>query len=441
MRFSEFKEQIDNSYFTPAQGEIKAGQHLEAILDIIKSVNNSLILDEVLQLVLKNAIKLTDSERGFIVLADNYGALEFKLGMDSKGEILTKGSFNLSLTVVEDVFYTGQSKFIEGALNNSTYDLSKSIVNLELQTIMCSPLFVSDRKIGVIYVDSRYLHKIRIREIIDTFEILAGQAAAAIRNAQLYNDQIKANNDLKELNEQLYQAKEQAEKANRLKSEFLAQISHEIRSPLNVMMSFSGLLMDELYDKIEGDLREGFHIIRNEGSRIIRTVDLILNMSQLQAGCYEAILRRIDIYGAVLSRIYDEFKLMARDKGVEFNLRKVAGDDFIMGDEYSVFQIFNNLVDNAIKYTKEGKVEIILGQNSSGRTCVSVSDTGIGISEEYLPLLFEPFSQEEQGYSRKYDGNGLGLALVKKYCELNNADLTVRSKKGEGTLFTVTFNG
>jgi len=96
-------------------------------------------------------------------------------------------------------------------------------------------------------------------------------------------------------------------------------------------------------------------------------------------------------------------------------------------------------VDNAIKYTPRGKINISVYRDQNARLITEVSDTGIGIGEEYLDDLFTPFSQEDMGYTRKYEGNGIGLTLVKKYCELNNANIEVESKKGEGSTFKVVF--
>ena len=112
----------------------------------------------------------------------------------------------------------------------------------------------------------------------------------------------------------------------------------------------------------------------------------------------------------------------------------------ITGDEYSAMQIFINLVDNAIKYTNQGKVEIVISKTHENKVEVKIIDSGIGISKEYIGNLFTPFSQEEQGYTRRFEGNGLGLALVKRYCEMNNAEIMVESVKGKGSTFKVVFS-
>ena len=104
-------------------------------------------------------------------------------------------------------------------------------------------------------------------------------------------------------------------------------------------------------------------------------------------------------------------------------------------DDYALGHVITNLIDNAIKYTYVGYIEVILSINDA--VTIEVQDTGIGISKEYLPNIFSPFSQEEQGYSRNFEGNGLGLALVKKYCDIINADISVQSRKNEGTIFKI----
>lgn len=98
------------------------------------------------------------------------------------------------------------------------------------------------------------------------------------------------------------------------------------------------------------------------------------------------------------------------------------------------------MIDNALKYTLEGHVEIQINRNTKGNLVVEIIDTGIGISEEYLDKIFEIFTQEESGYSRKFEGTGLGLSLVRQYAKLNNAEVFVESKKGEGSKFSVVFN-
>ncbi len=441
MKFSDFKKNIDSirKQSDPEGTSDYNTKNLEAILNIIKTINRSLILDDVLQLVLQNAIEIAKADRGFIVLRNTTGDLEYKLGLNDKGNSLPEALFQISTTVVQDVFNTGQSIFLEGAQSDAEYDQSQSILKLDLQTILCTPLITGDKKIGVIYVDSKSIQKIKAREITGTFEILAGQAAIAIRNAQLYQGQIKAYNSLQEANKQLRKAKEAAEKSDKLKSEFLAQMSHEIRTPINIIFGFSSVLRDIVEDNLTEDHSETFEMINNAGQRIMRTVEVILEMSQIQTGNIEIVNEDLLIESDLLKPILREFQLKAESKNLSFSFENTASNQKVTGDKYMLSQVFTHLIDNAIKFTPEGSVDIKLFTNQNNEPSVSVKDTGIGISEEYMQKLYSPFSQEDTGYTRRYEGNGLGLAIAKRYVELNNANIEVQSKKGVGTMFTVTF--
>ncbi|PJA96151.1 MAG: hypothetical protein CO129_08010 [Ignavibacteriales bacterium CG_4_9_14_3_um_filter_34_10] len=242
----------------------------------------------------------------------------------------------------------------------------------------------------------------------------------------------------KKMMEELIIARDKAEKSDKLKSEFLAQMSHEIRSPLNIILNFVSLIREDVADKIDPDLATGFLSIDSAGRRIIRTIDLILNMSELQLGTYEIYKREFDII-EILKRITLEYRPTATVKGLNLIFSTDIKSQKIYTDEYAASQVISNLIDNAIKYTKEGSVETS-AQIIQNKLTIAIKDTGIGISEEFLPTLFSPFTQEEHGYTRSYEGNGLGLALVKKYCDLIGADIKVESKKGKGTTFTLAFS-
>jgi signal transduction histidine kinase len=148
----------------------------------------------------------------------------------------------------------------------------------------------------------------------------------------------------------------------------------------------------------------------------------------------------INLY-SLLMELTKEFEHSAKEKNLELtcsNSCKVI--PIIKSDGYIITEVFQNLIDNAVKYTIKGNIKVNIYQEEKNRYCVAIKDTGIGIASAYLDKIFLPFSQEDSGYSRKFDGNGLGLALVKKYLELINGEITVESVKGKGSLFVVCFN-
>lgn len=243
----------------------------------------------------------------------------------------------------------------------------------------------------------------------------------------------------KKMIEEIIRAKEKAETSEKLKTEFLAQISHEIRTPINIMTSNVQLIKDEVEDKFDEEFQEVFSSISRASHRIIRTIDLILNMAELQTGAYQPSMKRINLDSEILQSLYLEYLHLAKSKNLNLEYKCLTGESNIVADEYSAAQIFANLIDNAIKYTETGTIEVILLKNKEGEIEVEVKDSGIGMSTEFLERLFEPFVQEERGYTRSFDGNGLGLALVKNYCEINNASIEVHSEKNVGTSFRIRF--
>lgn len=295
---------------------------------------------------------------------------------------------------------------------------------LRIQNYMGRPLVNSDGKaIGIIVI----LQQSKIKNIDFTksvLEIFASRSSAEIERLQ----------DVKEI----VAAKENAERSNNLKSDFLAQMSHEIRTPVNTILSFTSLLKENLEHQLDEELKDSFKIIENGGQRLIRTIDLILNVSQIQSGSLDISPSNLNLV-AILRDLVSEFKQAAQKRNLELLFETKQEDHSIFADNYTITQIFANLIHNSIKYTTEGYIKISIFKNNQGEIQVEIKDTGVGMSEEYQEKIFDPFSQEETGYTRKFEGTGLGLTLVRKYCELNNAEIIVESTKNIGTTFIVRF--
>jgi PAS domain S-box-containing protein len=245
--------------------------------------------------------------------------------------------------------------------------------------------------------------------------------------------------DRKKVQAELLTAKERAERADRLKDSFISNISHEIRTPLNVITGFVNIISEMYSDSMEKDVKVYFETIQRGSARLIRTVDQILNYSRLQVNDLELNITEFDP-AAVLMAMLEDVRIDTAEREIDVRFVNEYGPDSTMRtDQYCFTQVIQNLLDNAIKFTKQGAIEIRM-YSSNGQMCIDVRDTGIGISPEYLEHIFDPFTQEEMGFSRSYEGIGLGLALVKKHVDLLGADISVQSSKGLGTNFTICFN-
>lgn len=244
--------------------------------------------------------------------------------------------------------------------------------------------------------------------------------------------------EIRKTEDELTIALEKAKESDRLKSAFLAQMSHEIRTPLNVILVSIPILSDEIGSDNE-DTQAIIQSVDSAGKRLHRTIDMILSLSAIQSGNYKPEFETFDPV-VELKKLCGEFKSLANEKGLKMIFESTCSDSLITADKYTVNQIFQNLIGNAVKYTHQGYVKVSITDVDENKIVVKIEDTGIGMNDDYINDMFSPFSQEDVGQKRNYEGNGLGLALVKKYVELNKASIGVQSKKNKGSVFSVTFN-
>jgi signal transduction histidine kinase len=237
----------------------------------------------------------------------------------------------------------------------------------------------------------------------------------------------------------LERALESALDASRLKSAFLANTSHEIRAPLQVVIGSIELIGDHLAEQNDESQKDHTEGAERACVRLLRTIDNILDISKIEAGAFNLVPTQLEI-GPWLERLLADFRFIAERKGIALTCTIDEPNARVVFDEYCLTQALTNLLDNAIKFTEKGEVVCRLYRAADRRLCLDIRDSGIGISEEYLPHLFEPFSQEQSGSTRRFQGTGLGLSLTRQYLGLNGAEASVESEKGKGTTFTIHFS-
>jgi len=235
---------------------------------------------------------------------------------------------------------------------------------------------------------------------------------------------------------ELIKAKEQAEESDRLKSAFLANMSHEVRTPLNSIIGFSELLADPYFEHEQKN--EFIQHIVTSGNNLLTIISDIMDISKIESG--EIIIHKHQMDACkFISDIRDQFSFQAAAKNIELKLTlpETGEKTVLFTDSDRLGQIFNNLISNALKFTSKGSIEIGY-QLRNKMVEFYVSDTGIGIPEQYQDKIFDRFRQVEEANTRTYGGNGLGLAISKNLVELMGGKIRVDSEPGKGSAFYFT---
>jgi signal transduction histidine kinase/CheY-like chemotaxis protein/HAMP domain-containing protein len=234
-------------------------------------------------------------------------------------------------------------------------------------------------------------------------------------------------------------ARDAAETANRAKSQFLANMSHELRTPLNAIIGYSEILQEDVADLGRDNLVPDLRKIEEAGRHLLGLINDILDLSKVEAGRIDILLEDVEIV-PLLEEVRAIIDPLAEKNGnaVKYCLADNLGS--MRTDRTKLKQSLLNILSNANKFTQNGRVTLAAERIQNGRTATrfAISDTGIGMSEEQLGRLFQAFSQAETTTSQKYGGTGLGLVITRNFCQLLGGDVTVVSKPGEGSTFTIT---
>ncbi len=236
--------------------------------------------------------------------------------------------------------------------------------------------------------------------------------------------------------EQAEAAMKKAKLASRAKSEFLANMSHELRTPMNAIIGFTRLVMRRSKDVLPARQHENLEKILISADQLLALINDVLDLSKIEAGRTEILGVNVEL-DAVVDECFHTVEPMASNK--QLQLRKEVEDALptVFTDKGKLEQILINLLSNAVKFTEEGTVTVTV-QRRDSEVAIAVADTGIGIPEEALELIFEEFRQVDSTAGRQYGGTGLGLAISRRLTRLMGGNLKVESTVGVGSTFTVT---
>ena len=407
------------------------------IEDIARTVNVTLDLDDViktmrstLQRVFKFdniSIFLLDEERQHLMV-DRVAGIDLK--SQNLDEGLQKGiSLSEENSFVINALLSNKSRFIPEIDEDLVESMSPAdrwahSINPVKSVLVC-PLEIESKVIGVI-VFGRMQETMQLSsDEIDRIQRYITPLATGIRNARLF-DETRA-------------ARAEAEESNQAKSQFLANMSHELRTPLNAIIGYSELLREETEEEGHGQYHDDLEKIHGSGVFLLDLISGVLDLTRIEAGKLEVTRSHFSI-SDMLSEVGMISRPLTEKNGNTLSLGDYADLGEMHSDDSKVRQILLNLLSNAAKFTKQGVIQLDVSraaEDDGDWLTFRVTDNGIGMSPEQLAHIFEAFTQADSSTSRKYGGTGLGLTISKEFCQMLGGNISVESKPGQGSVFTV----
>ncbi|NLK21303.1 MAG: hypothetical protein GX308_04320 [Epulopiscium sp.] len=311
------------------------------------------------------------------------------------------------------------------------------------------PIEVNDKVVGVLSLHFRYAHSFDIDEQ-KMLEILCRQGAVSIHTLKLYKEVSLAYQNSKYVNDELRLTKSRLEESNkklmeldRLKSMFFANISHELKTPLNTIIGFSELLVSNLENSISGQDLSDLNNIHSSGKYLLKLINDILDLSKIESGKIDLEQEEIDLYEIVLNGVMTLRSLIG-DKNINISYDYDGKIPKIIGDEIRIQQILYNIIGNAAKFTNKGSITITARSDlQNERVVFAIKDTGIGIKEKDYDKVFDRFTQiSNKQSSIETKGSGLGMTITKELITRIGGEIWFESKYEEGSIFyfTLPFN-
>ncbi|RWH45682.1 MAG: PAS domain-containing sensor histidine kinase, partial [Mesorhizobium sp.] len=272
----------------------------------------------------------------------------------------------------------------------------------------------------------------------DNFRPFRLELLRGAREQDIFTFVLRENDEVAALREELATAREAAAAAEVAKGRFLAVVSHELRTPLNAIIGFSDMLLHEMFGAFRDPRQKEYvALVRESGQHLLSVVTSILDVSRIEAGAYATELEPFRFADAA-DMCRSMMRPLAEAKSIALGAQIAPDAGEINADRRAVQQILINLVSNALKFTPDGGSVVIGAKRVGSRLHFWVSDTGIGIAEEDMANLGKPFMQIQNGYTRRFEGTGLGLSLVKGLVALHEGTMSIESAPGEGTTVTIS---
>ncbi|HSE85354.1 MAG TPA: ATP-binding protein [Candidatus Binatia bacterium] len=401
---------------------------LKALGDVGQAVSSTLDLQTVLTTVVARAVELSATEGGVIYEYDE-ALREFHVRATHRieeelVEALQLTPIRLGEGVVGQAATTRAPVQVTDILDERELGATRlrpMLGRLGYRSLLAVPLLREERIMGGLTIYRRATGSFST-EVVNLLQTFASQSVVAIQNAQLFRE--------------IEEKSRQLEVANRHKSDFLANVSHDLRTPLNSIIGFTRIVLRRTGDQIPDLQKENLQKVLISSEHLLKLINGLLDLAKIEAGKMEAVAETFRVED-VINMTTTSVEPLLKDGRVRI-VREVPPDlPTVKTDRDKLKQILLNLLSNAAKFTEQGEIRVSASREN-GTLKLAVSDTGIGMKKEALDHIFEEFQQAEKTTASKYGGTGLGLAIVKKFTNLMGGNIAVESEVGKGSKFTIT---
>lgn len=387
--------------------------------EFITQINRSADFKKIAKDSLQRIIKSTEYSIGAIYLVNN----------DKIELVMTEGldPSHLIFSDKNDLLYSvlNSNQKIELKFSQGAPAINAGLVSIHLTEMVILPVASGNTIVAILQLAAVDPVNEETKQYLDK---VMDQLAIALNKALVYKR-------LQELVVELEIQKSKAEESTELKSKFLAIMSHELRTPLNAILGLAQLLSED--QTLTPRNRERLHVLMTSGKRLLQMINDVLDLSKFEAGRMDSREEEFNLW-ELIQELQTAFQPMMSSKGLDFRVNYLIPEKiYIRTDKTKLYQILNNLLSNAVKFTHKGYVELTAQIDSKDTLYFTVVDSGIGISKEDIPFIFEEFRQADSSSTRKYGGSGLGLSIAKKFAELLGGSLAVKSESEQGSTFIV----
>ena len=431
----DYYYRIANKYFFSSLYDVR-----EVITKLSDGLRSTLDVTEVYNFISRTLIGTFHTKAVGVL---NYDAVSGQYAVQfNSGFLLGDRKIFSGDKILQEEYIKKSKIVVVEEIKSVAYERHKEMIDtlMGLGAAVVVPLNIKDEMLGVMVLGNKESGDMFNDEDLRTLETVASQAAIAIKNAQLYGEtrgfSVTLQKEVERQTKQLKEANVELQKLDKAKSDFISIASHQLRTPLTAIKGFTSMILEGSYGRVTNVVRDKLEKIFESTERLVRLVNDLLDLSHMEGGGMEYNFAKVD-FDAMVRSVVEELTPPAEKKKLKFKWRTPDENIWVWADEQKLRQVVMNLIDNAIKYTPQGAVDVIL-ERVDGNVQMSVKDTGMGMKKSELANLFQKFVRGTEAPRYYTEGAGIGLYVAKQLIEAQKGEVWAESPgEDKGSTFFV----